>query len=58
MEAYVSPTAQTYGRNHSALGLELVVMAFALKVYKHCLYRVPYDVYTGHPLKLALFSKV
>ena len=40
---------QTYDKNHSTLDPKLAVMAFALNVWKHYLYRVPYKIYTVIP---------
>jgi len=52
------PTTQIHERNHPSSDLELAVMVFALKVGKHYLYKVPYHIYTAHPMKLVWFPKV
>ena len=56
--AYVFLTTQIYAKNHSPLDPKVAVMAFALRIWKHYLYRILYEIYSAHPLELGLFSEV
>ena len=56
--AYVFPYNSDLRQKSLVLDLKLAIMVFTLKVSKHYFYGASYEIYTAHPLKLSLFSKV
>ena len=46
--AYASRHLKPYERNYPPYDLELAVMVFVLKIWRHCLYGVPYKIYIDH----------
>ena len=48
MIAYASTQLKVYEKNYPTHDLELEVMVFALKLWRHYLYGVHVDVFTHH----------
>ena len=46
--AYASRQLKTHEHNYSNHDLELAVVVFALKIWRHYLYGVPYQIFTDH----------
>ena len=46
--AYVSRQLEVHERNYTTHDLELAVVVFTLKIWRHYLYGVHFDVYTDH----------
>ena len=46
--AYVSRKLKVHEKNYLTRGLELAAVVFALKIWRHYLYRVHVDVLTYH----------
>ena len=55
--AYASQQLKSYERNYPTNDLELAVMVFALKIWRHYLYGVPYKIYTCHQSLKYTFTK-
>jgi len=52
------PIAQAYEGNYITYMLEPVFMVFVLSIGNHYLYKLPFEIYTDHPIRLVLFPKV
>ena len=48
--AYASRQLKDFKKNYLTLDLELAVVVFALKMWRHYLYRVHCDIYTDHKI--------
>jgi len=55
--AYASWRLKTYERNYLTHNLELAVVVFALKIWRHYLYGVHCEVFTDHQSLKCLFSQ-
>ena len=55
--AYFSRQLKVHERNYPTHDLELVVVVFALKKWRHYLYGVHVDVYTNHKSLQYLFTQ-
>ena len=54
---YASRQLKTHKRNYPTHNLELVVVVFALKIWRHYLYGVRCEVFTDHQSLKYLFSQ-
>ena len=55
--AYVSHQLKDFDKNYPTHDLELIVMIFALKMWKHFLYSVRCDIYTNHKNQKYIFTQ-
>ena len=55
--AYASKQLKTHERNYPTHDLELAAVVFALKIWRHHLYRVKFDVYSDHKSLKYLFDQ-
>ena len=55
--AYASRQLKTHERNYPTHDLELAVIVFALKIWRHCLYGVRCEVFTDHQSLKYFFSQ-
>ena len=55
--AYASRQLKTHKRNYLTHDLELAVVVFALKIWRHHLYEVKFEVYSDHKSLKYLFDK-
>ena len=55
--AYVSRQLKDYEKNYLTHDLELVVVVFALKMWRHYLYSVHCDIYTNHKNLKYIFTQ-
>ena len=55
--AYASRQLKDYEKNYPTHDLELVVVVFALKIWKHYLYGVHCDIYTDHQNLKYIFTQ-
>ncbi|RDX79137.1 Retrovirus-related Pol polyprotein, partial [Mucuna pruriens] len=55
--AYASRKLKTYDRNYLSHDLELVVMVFALKIWRHYLYGTKFEVFGDHKSHRYLFDQ-
>uniref|UniRef100_A0A2N9FE66 Reverse transcriptase n=1 Tax=Fagus sylvatica TaxID=28930 RepID=A0A2N9FE66_FAGSY len=55
--AYASRQLKTYEQNYPTHGLELAVVIFALKIWRHYLYGESFEIYTDHKSLKYLFSQ-
>ena len=56
--AYASRQLKDYKRNYATYDLELVAVVFALKIWRHYLYGVHYEIFTDHKsLKYLFFQR-
>lgn len=56
MIAYASRQLKTYEQNYPTHDLELAVMVFALKIWRHYLYGVKCEIYTDYKGLKYLFT--
>uniref|UniRef100_A0A0V0HH59 Putative ovule protein n=1 Tax=Solanum chacoense TaxID=4108 RepID=A0A0V0HH59_SOLCH len=55
--AYASRQLKVHEKNYPTQDLELAVVVFALKIWRHCLYGVHVDVFTDHKSLQYVFSQ-
>ena len=55
--AYASRQLKSYERNYSTHDLELAVMVFALKIWRHFLFGETCEIFTDHKSLKYLFSQ-
>ena len=55
--AYASRQLRSYEENYPTCDLELTAVVFALKILRHYLYRVSFEVYSDHKSLKYLFDK-
>ncbi|MCQ7842167.1 Ty3/Gypsy family RNase HI domain-containing protein, partial [Salmonella enterica] len=55
--AYASRQLRVHEKNYLTLDLELAVVVFALKIWRHYLYGVHVDVFTDHKSLQYVFSQ-
>ena len=55
--AYASRQLKEYEKNYPTHDLELVVMVFTLKMWKHYLYGIYCDIYTNHKNLKYIFTQ-
>jgi len=55
--AYASQQLKPYEKNYPTHGLELAAMVFALKIWRHYLYRIPCKIYTDHQSLKYIFTR-
>ncbi|WMV45513.1 hypothetical protein MTR67_038898 [Solanum verrucosum] len=55
--AYASTQLKTHEKNYITHDLELAAVIFALKIWRHYLYRVHVDVFTDHKILQYVFSQ-
>ena len=57
MVAYASRKMNSYERNYPTNDLELVVVIFALKIWRHFMFDETYEIYTDHKSLKYMFSQ-
>ena len=57
MVAYASRQLKPYKMNHLTHDLELATVVFALKIWRHYLYGVRFEVFTDHKSLKYLFNQ-
>ena len=55
--AYASLQLKPHEVNYPTHDLELVAIVFALKIWRHCLYGVKFEVFTDHKSLKYLFDQ-
>ena len=54
--AYASRQLKKYEQNYPTHDLELTIVVFALRIWRHYLYRVPSKIFTDHKSLQYLFT--
>jgi len=54
---YTSRQLKPYEKNYTIHDLELAAVIFALKIWRHYLYGVPYKIYTNHQSLKYIFTQ-
>ena len=55
--AYASRQLKKHEQNYPTHGLEMEAVVFSLKIWRHYLYGVTYEIYTDHKILKYIFSR-